>query len=239
MNNSQNSSNNMNCIWMTSELVKYKLCDKEFDCENCEFDKVFRNLSVKMNDNLPKAGLGDAQNGDLLERVIKRIENETYDNKVLYLKNQLVIKNLFGNAYYLGINPVVHYLLDDFDTIHEFNNNEIKRDQIIFTLEGSWGVKQFVSPINFMVIEKINFSQFKLNKWYAIILFNETDKDDFWISEKEWYRKKNIALADLKELLADKPHIGQSMMDGGEKIKYLHQYIGSKKYFKLLEKIYL
>jgi len=74
---------------------------------------------------------------------------------------------------------------------------------------------------------------------YAIILFNETDKAYFWISEKEWYRKKNIALADLKELLADKPHIGQSMMDGGEKIKYLHQYIGSKKYFKLLEKIYL
>ncbi|MDO8550139.1 MAG: hypothetical protein Q7S39_08330, partial [Ignavibacteria bacterium] len=117
--------------------------------------------------------------------------------------------------------------------------NEIKRDQIIFTLEGSWGVKQFVSPINFMVIEKINFSQFKLNKWYAIILFNETDKDDFWISEKEWNRKKNIALADLKEHLADKPHIGQSMMDGGEKIKYFHQYVGSRNYSKLLNKIFL
>ncbi len=236
MNNSQNSSNDMNCIWMTSELVKYKLCDKEFDCENCEFDKVFRNLSVKMNE---KNSPVDAQNGDLLERLIKRIENETFDNKVLYLKNQLVIKNLFGNAYYLGINPIVHYLVDDIDSIHEFNNNEIKREQIIFTLEGKWGLKKFISPIDFMIIEKINFSQFKLNKWYSIILFNETDKDDYWISEKEWNRKKSIVLADLKGHLTDKPHIGQSMMDGGEKIKYLHQYIGSKKYLRLIENIFL
>jgi hypothetical protein len=235
--NSQKSSKDLNCIWMTSELVRYKLCDKEFDCENCEFDKVFRNLSIKITDNSTKAGAPDVKNEDLLERLIKRIENETYDEKTLYLKNQLVIKNLFGNAYYLGINPIVLYLLDDFNSIHEFNINEIKKDQIIFTIEGHWGMKQFVSPINFMIIEKINFSQFKLNKWYAIILFNETDKDDFWISEKEWNRKKNNSLLILKEHLAGKPRIGQSMMDGGEKIKYLHQYLSNKKYMELLNTI--
>lgn len=229
----------MNCIWMASEFVKYKLCDKEFDCDNCEFDKVIRNLSVKLEDtNTPKVR-NEIKNEDLLERLIKRIENETYDEKILYLKNQLVIKNLFGNAYYLGINPIVLYMMDDFNSIHEFNINEIKKEQIILTLEGNWGLKQFVSPINFMIIEKINFSQFKLNKWYAIILFGETDKDDFWISEKEWNRKKNNSLLILKEHLACKPHIGQSMMDGGEKIKYLYQYLGSKKYLELLNSIFL
>ena len=90
-----------------------------------------------------------------------------------------------------------------------------------------------------MIIEKINFSQFKLNKWYAIILFNETDKDDLWISEKEWNRKKNSALSDLKGHLTDKPQIGQSMMDGGERLKYLHQYLGNKKYLELLNSIFL
>ena len=138
-NNFQNSSGELKCIWMESELVKYKLCDKEFDCENCEFDKVFRNLSLKMNDNSNNGVTVENQSEDILERLIKRIENETFDEKVFYLRNQLVIKNLFGNAYYLGINPVVLYLLDDFDSIHEFSNNEIKRDQIIFTWKASGG----------------------------------------------------------------------------------------------------
>ncbi|HSP87319.1 MAG TPA: hypothetical protein VLN45_04250 [Ignavibacteriaceae bacterium] len=235
--NTQNLSCDLNCIWMTSELIKYKLCDKEFDCENCEFDKVIRNLSVKLNDTV-RTSSAESQNGDIVERVIKRIENETFDQKIFYLKNQLVLKNLFGNAYYLGINPIVLHLLDDFSALHEFNNNEIRKDQIIFTLEGAWGLKQFVSPVNFMIIEKINFSQFTLNKWYAIILFNETDKDDFWISEKEWNRKKSNSLSVLKEHLKCKPSIGQSMMDGGEKIKYLHQNLGGKKYLELLNTVF-
>ncbi|KPJ86750.1 MAG: hypothetical protein AMS18_15280 [Gemmatimonas sp. SG8_17] len=26
------------CVWMTAGLVAYKLCDREYDCENCPFD---------------------------------------------------------------------------------------------------------------------------------------------------------------------------------------------------------
>ena len=236
MNNSQSFNKDLSCIWMTSGLVKYKLCDKEFDCDNCEFDKVFRNLSVSMTE---KNNSGEIRSEDILERAIKRIWSETYDEKVFYLKNQLVIKNLFGNAYYLGINPIVLYLLDDFDSIHEFNSSEIKRDQIIFTLEGNWGIKQFVSPINFMVIEKINFSQFKLNKWYAIILFNDIDKEEIILSENEWNKRRSNTLSYLAEQLSYKPGIGQSMMDGGEKIKYLHQYLGNNKYTELLNRSFV
>lgn len=228
----------MDCIWMTSELVKYKYCDKNLDCDNCEFDKVMRNLSAKHENNQLAKTKNDLNNEDLLERLIKRIEAEAFDDKIIYLKNQLVLKNLFGNAYYLGINPVVLCLLDDYNSIHEFNVSQIKRDQIIFTLEGGWGIKQFISPINFMIIEKINFSRFKLNKWYAIILFNETDKDDFWISEKEWNRKKNNAVSSIRKFVTDKPQIGKSMLDGGEKVKYLHQYLGSSLYLELLQYVF-
>jgi glycine cleavage system H lipoate-binding protein len=34
----------MKCIWMTAGVVDYKLCDLEFDCENCSFDRAFRAL---------------------------------------------------------------------------------------------------------------------------------------------------------------------------------------------------
>ena len=128
----------MNCIWMASELVKYKLCERDFNCDDCEFDKVMRNLSVKLEDNQSFKTASEGQNEDLLEKLIRRIEDEVFNEKVVYLKNQLVLKNLFGNAYYLGINPIVLYLLDDFCDLHEFNNNEIKRDQIIFERFLQW-----------------------------------------------------------------------------------------------------
>ena len=34
----------LKCIWMASQVLDYKLCDNKFDCENCQFDKVMRNL---------------------------------------------------------------------------------------------------------------------------------------------------------------------------------------------------
>ena len=52
MNNKNKFKNtyyeSMKCIWMASQVVEYKLCDNNFDCENCPFDKVMRNyLDVK------------------------------------------------------------------------------------------------------------------------------------------------------------------------------------------------
>lgn len=228
--------NSMNCIWIG--LLKQKICNQEFDCENCEFDKIFRILSAKMNENIIKTQSIGSQGEDILESLITKIEYEPFDKNVLYLKNQLVIKNLFGNAYYLGVNPIVLSLLDDYNSIRDFYNSEIKRDQIIFLLEGKWGTKEFVSPINFMIIKKINFSQFKLNKWYAIILFNELDKEYVFFSEKDWLKEKKNLLTTLKEYKYKIPQIGQSMLDGGEKIIYLHQYLGSKKYLNLLNDIF-
>lgn len=42
--NQATSREPMKCIWMEAGVVDYKLCDLEFDCENCPFDRSFRNL---------------------------------------------------------------------------------------------------------------------------------------------------------------------------------------------------
>ena len=28
------------CIWMDAGVVQFKLCDKDFDCQSCEFDRA-------------------------------------------------------------------------------------------------------------------------------------------------------------------------------------------------------
>ena len=30
------------CLWVSSGVVSYKLCDLEYNCENCPFDRVIR-----------------------------------------------------------------------------------------------------------------------------------------------------------------------------------------------------
>ena len=108
-NNNRNRSEDLHCIWMASNHVAYKLCDKEFDCENCDFDKAIRNLSVQNNFN----GNEESKHKDILIDTISKIENEFYDEKLIYLNNQLIIKKLFGPTYYLRLNPLLSPLFDD------------------------------------------------------------------------------------------------------------------------------
>ncbi|MEJ2618290.1 MAG: hypothetical protein P8Z35_25265 [Ignavibacteriaceae bacterium] len=227
------ASNEIKCIWMTSQQVAYKLCDKKFDCENCEFDKAFRNHSTKLNEQkLAKNLAAD----DLLESVIKKVGEEVYDDKLIYLKNQLVIKKLFGNAYYLGINPVILYLVEQVNSIQEFPKNDIKKDQVIFTLYGNWGKKEFISPINFLIIGKISINpiKFNRNKWHSVILFNDDEVKNIQLTKNDWAIEKNNILSYLKYQAKNKPGIGNSLMDGGEPVQFLYQYLGKKEFLNLL-----
>lgn len=31
------------CVWMTTGLISYKLCDRDFQCDICPFDQAVRN----------------------------------------------------------------------------------------------------------------------------------------------------------------------------------------------------
>ena len=231
------ASNEMKCIWMTSQQVVYKLCDRNFDCENCEFDKAFRNHSIKMNEQQLEQKFAST---DLLENFIKRVEEDDYDDKLIYLKNQLVIKKLFGNAYYLGINPIILYLIEEVNSIQEFPKNDIKKDQVIFTLHGNWGKKEFISPINFLIIGKISISpgKFNQNKWHSVILFNDNEVENIQLTKDDWITEKNNIIFYLKNQAENKPGIGYSLMDGGEPVKFLYQYLGKNEFLNLLNEYF-
>jgi hypothetical protein len=235
--NLPDASKEMKCIWMTSQQVAYKLCDKNFDCENCEFDKAFRNHSIKMNERESEQKFAAS---DLLENVIKRVEEDDYDDKLIYLKNQLVVKKLFGNAYYLGINPIILYLIEEVNSIQEFPKNDIKKDQVIFTLHGNWGKKEFISSINFLIIGKISITpgKFNQNKWHSVILFNDNEVENIQLTKDDWMTEKNNIISYLKNQAENKPGIGRSLMDGGEPVKYLYQYLGKKEFLNLLNEYF-
>jgi len=222
------SLNDLKCIWMTSGLVAYKLCNFEFDCENCEFDKVFRKDSKTSNEK----NTADIPGSNPLDASINRIKDEHFDEKLIYLNNQFVMKKLFGNVYYLGINPVIIRLFENLNSISITEDSDIKKGQTILCIEGAWGKKEFISPINFLLIEKFITPGLKLNKWFAIIIANETIESKY--SLDRWNSEKNKCLEDLKEVFTRKPEVGKTSLDGGEKVKYIDQYLGKEEFMKLL-----
>lgn len=224
----------MDCIWMG--IVKELICNRNFDCENCELDKVFRNLAVIKNETV----ICPVKNySELSDKLAQKIQSEIFDESLYYLKNQLVLKNIFGNVYYLGINPILFHFLDDFDFVKHSDTNEIKKGQQVFSIEGKWGIKKFISPFDFTIIEKINFSRFRLQKWYAIVLVENIDEDKIQFAKDEWQIEKNKTLSAINECKTGRPQIGQSMLDGGQKVQFLHQYFGNKKFIDLLNKTFV
>lgn len=38
----------LKCLWMTAGVVDYKLCEQEYDCEHCSFDRALRGLAPEL-----------------------------------------------------------------------------------------------------------------------------------------------------------------------------------------------
>ena len=106
---------NLKCIWMSSNLVEYKLCDKNFDCDNCVFDKVMRNL---FNENSKKANTMEDKSTNIFEKILSKINELEFPERLFYLKNNLTAKHLFSKTYSLSLSGLSKILLDNISVIN-------------------------------------------------------------------------------------------------------------------------
>ncbi|HVO73120.1 MAG TPA: hypothetical protein VMT35_03790 [Ignavibacteriaceae bacterium] len=226
----------LSCVWMTSGLVSYKLCSLQFDCDNCEFDKAFRNDLKLIPEKNSAEKVNESNPADVL---LTKIKSEHFDEKLIYLNNQLVMKKIFGNAYYLGINPVILLMINNVNLIGITNENNIKKGQAILNIEGSWGKKEFISPLDFLMIEKFSLmpAAINLNKWFAILISDETIESQYNFAR--WNEEKDRFIQNFKMSLNAHPEIGKTLMDGGEKLKSIDRILGKKEYLELINGVFI
>jgi glycine cleavage system H protein len=53
--------NALSCVWMTAGLVAYKLCDREYDCENCPLDAALRGPTSNSHGSTSSSNRKDRQ----------------------------------------------------------------------------------------------------------------------------------------------------------------------------------
>ncbi len=52
---SEAPSERLPCIWMTAGLVRWRLCDREYDCDHCPLDAALRGVTVEAEEANPSA----------------------------------------------------------------------------------------------------------------------------------------------------------------------------------------
>lgn len=225
--NRSTSYETLKCIWMASQVVEYKLCDNQFDCENCPFDKVMRNLLDSK----------EKQDIDITDIVTNKLRNTKYDNKIIYLKNNLIAKEICRDTFYLGINPILISFLDSVSSISisECRKN-ILMDQQVIKILGDWGTISLSAPMNFMIYDLLDFPIDTLLEfqWFAIIGVVNQEISRSKLYQEEWNTIRAKAISNIEEIKSHVPRVGSTMMDGGTKIKFLYQLVGKKRYINIL-----
>lgn len=226
-----NNYEKLKCIWMASQIIEYKLCDNNFECENCAFDNAMRNLINK------KEAEGNTVN-NIVDVISEKLRNIKYDESITYLKNNLIAKKVCANIFYLGIDPVLNCFLDSKSSL-VLNDSEknIKTGQPAFRISGSWGSVSLLSPMNFNIYDKVaNFSGNPFNaQWQALIGFENRKSFQGELLPEEWEDRYLNAINIIKDIKLDFAHVGETMADGGTQVNSLHQLLGSKKFVIILK----
>lgn len=224
------------CIWADSGIIGYKLCDKNFDCENCELDKALRKsaaVNTEMEEKLE-------QKKNIAAKISSEINSLKYDAHYFHLKNYLCLKNLFGDKYFLGVSPLIYNLFMNSEGIFNCSKEYlVKAGGKIAELSGNWGSINIASPMPMKVLKQIPQKNGEANStnWIGIVEVTDENISSSLISEKEFGENKNFVTALLKSKENLKTSAGATMYDGGVKVKNLPELFGKNEFCSFINQI--
>ena len=228
--------NELNCIWISTNLVKDKLCNNNFDCDNCSFDKDMRKNKVRMEiSDLNYIYTEHNLLNDVIDKLVS-LKYFTYPANYNFV-NCFIVKKFLGDTHFLGFNPMVSILMDNITLTEKYGSNHFyAKDDKIIKIEGDWGSVDIVAPFDFTVESELLPVNLKpeSGKWIGIIKtqFDNIESTD---SGRENYFKSIDSLSfNLKKYIKKYVTVGTTIYDGGERLKYIYQIIGKENYVKLL-----
>lgn len=229
--------NDYKCIWSASDNIDYRLCSNCFDCDSCEY---YKKINSYRNGSKVVAEKQFEYNIDKLKSTIKRLElcKKLNSAQNIFLKNNIVLKKFSENNFYLGLNPALYVLIDNISFSGYINeSNLVEKNNPFFKIEGEWGCHVIVSPIKFFIMWDLNspVKEFYGNKWIGFIDTNLEDYPEVIVSKDEYENTISNINSSLQVHLNNLQRVGETMMDGGTRVKYLYQILGRDKFIKTIK----
>ena len=225
------SFDEIKCLWMIYGAVDYKICDKDFDCENCSFDKhMLSELKIKGN-------------------VHEKIENMfcmgqqalSFTHPFYHFCSGLVVRNFLTDIYYLGIEQFIANFIDKNSSLKYCTSNKsVKKGEPVLNISNGWGEVNVLSPFSFNFVEKLEMNSIftRDSHWFAIIEAEKYEILSNSISKKSYFDKLYETKVNLLNLMKSSEMAGKTMYDGGIILENWSDILGKNTYRNLLEKLF-
>lgn len=249
------SSNDAKCVWMDAGVVSYKLCDLEFDCEHCAYDRIIRsNISSEIvNGNYKTSGNEKAMNYSdqakiLIDKLIDSEINPTY----YYSKNHICLCKDEDGAVLIGIDNLLAKILTYINCIVLMPVGELVRQRKSFC----WLIQKgktltLYAPVNGTVVQNNSFvanspDQIRTSdlkkSWLTKIRLNKDSRlDDFYTGEEAqiWFQNEMKRTKDaFYEIIREQRLItSPTQFDGGIFCTSLSEIIPNAEYWKFLRNL--
>ena len=226
---------------MESGFVDYKICDKDFDCDNCAFDKAIHGRGA--SNGLTKNGRANGtRNKSPKFNIAQEIPAE-----LIFSKNHVWLKKIESDYFFLGVDHFAQNIIKKITTFQfPFVGSKISKGEPIVSILGEWGVASIPSPIN-CVIQKINsellldvgkfFSDDIYQTWLLKVKATEIINQSLFHKSEKYKEQLNEVITNIKNI-AGTSKIGATMYDGGELISNLPDHLNKKEYVHLLNLIF-
>ncbi|MBI5404319.1 MAG: hypothetical protein HY959_13090 [Ignavibacteriae bacterium] len=225
---------NLKCIWMSTNDVGEKLCDRKFDCDNCEFDRQMR--KSRSPGNIKEFYLNPDYN--LLEETIQKLNSI---NLVSYPPNyrfnkSFMLKKFLGETYFLGFNPVLNVLFDSIKSAEISGPKTVfRKGDMVFDVKGDWGNIVIHTPFDFSFeSDIIPLDTGSGNNWIGFVKSSEEKINPACMSREQYAKSIDSVCRYLKKYMEKSVTVGTTLYDGGERLKYIYQIIGKENYRKIL-----
>ncbi|MCX6165471.1 MAG: hypothetical protein NTU73_11545 [Ignavibacteriae bacterium] len=234
----KNIIDELKCIWMSANFADEKLCNNNFDCDTCSFDKEMRKSKHRreLSDSIY---LYSEQN--ILDDVIhklNKLKSFTYPPQY-YFNKCFVLKKFLGDTYFLGFNPMLNVLLDNVTASDIYPSQVYKKDDKFIKIQGEWGSLDIFAPFSFSMESEVLPLSLKpeSGKWLGFIKSGNGNFDIMKTGKEDFIKSIDSVCSNLRKCIKKYVTVGATMYDGGERLKYIYQIIGKENYIKILLQI--
>jgi len=236
------------CVWMTSGVVSYKLCNYNYNCEECMFDRVMRNEAAAM---VRHPEVDAALAADLF---LADVRSKTIDGSLFYHRSHCWLKVHKSDEFLVGVTNILLRLIYGIKTIILPKEGDlIKRDDCFGHVIQEKHIVPLISPstgeiisVNKILIEDPGILIKEKDALWLIKIKPENPEKDlkslfFGTRAIEWYRDKERYISEAIHALycvnGKIPELGLTMQDGGEFILNPDDMLAPEQYYRLLEKL--
>jgi len=240
------------CVWMTAGVISFKLCPFNYDCEQCDFDRVMRQhakpggLKSKVKKQIPAnhslfqsfapTSL-DSDNGFFT------FSPGEIDERVYLHPTHLWARREYDHTWKVGIDSLLAYLLPAPAKVELYRpNQEIIQEEAFGRVQTEAGTVFVNAPLSGRLVQtnpRLSQEPDLVQRdpwgegWLALIDWSQDGSE----LEKLYAGPRTVRFLKeeaqhLKVLLKYRGvpvnHVGDTLPDGGAEIKYLHQILPPK-----------